>query len=667
MFDALAVLFANDAFMPHGHCYLWLPHILWTHVASDAAIGLAYMTIPAALFYFARKRPDIGLNGAIHLFVTFIVLCGLTHFVAIYTIWRPTYLEHGVLKSATALVSILTAIAVWRLMPQLIAAPSIASLREANERLRDEIAARRTTEATLRTQNLQLERLHRESSALAKRLSTSEERLSLAVRGGGVGMWDWNIVTGEVWFSDEWLALIGCEPGDVAFSLEAWEDRLHPDDKPSAMEALRRHLEEDRPYNPTFRMRTNNDDYVWIEAFGAAVRDENGRPVRMSGTHIDVGKIKNAEKLALEQAEELRRQKNELQLVFNNAPVRIWLKDDKNTILRLNGPAAASMGLTIDEATGADTYDLFPEMAAKYHEDDLSVFASGEERVGIIEEYTPRDGEKGWVSTNKVPYTDPISGERYLFVASTDITELVRAREELRRSNVDLEQFARVASHDLQEPLRRIVIFSDFLERGLGDKIPEKSIADLNTIKTSAKRMQQLVKDILGLAKLDAIRIDATPLDPREAIDVALQNVGVEEGPDGRSLAFDDLPFVLAERTLLMQIYQNLIGNARRFAKPDEPLRLSFTAEEDGGRVVLGVKDNGVGIEPEHLSRVFEPLVRLGGRSAAEGTGIGLAICRKAVETLGGDIWVESTPGEGAHFKFSLVRAAPGDATKAAS
>ncbi len=156
----------------------------------------------------------------------------------------------------------------------------------------------------------------------------------------------------------------------------------------------------------------------------------------------EISQRKNLDEL-IASRELIRRQINDLKLIFNHVPARIWYKDDKNRILRLNRQAAESMGLPVEQAEGADTYELFPEMAKKYHDDDLSVINSGVPKLGIVEAYTPRDGERGWVQTDKVPYTDPETGDRYVFVVSKDVTKERETEEALRLSE---QRFALAAS-----------------------------------------------------------------------------------------------------------------------------------------------------------------------------------------------------------------------------
>lgn len=361
-----------------------------------------------------------------------------------------------------------------------------------------------------------------------------------------------------------------------------------------------------------------------------------------------------AERAATETA---RRREKELQLIFDNVPVRLWLKDDKNIIVRLNEPAAESMGVSVEDAEGADTYDLFPEQAKKYHDDDLAVINSGAPEYGIIEEYTPSAGARGWVRTDKVPYFDEKTGKRMIFVASVDITKQVEASEELRRSNAALEQFARVASHDLQEPLRKLTIFSGFLEEDLGDGISDKAQADLKAITSSADRMRNLVRDMLSLSRIRADGLTPRPVDPNECIKEAMAALSQQCRELRAVIKYDELPSVMAEPTLLTQVYQNLAGNALKFTAPGCVPSVKFAAQRSGDDVILSVEDNGIGIDEKDGNKIFEPLTRLHSRDAYEGTGIGLAICKKTIETFGGEIWVENSSTGGACFKFRLKSA----------
>lgn len=200
---------------------------------------------------------------------------------------------------------------------------------------------------------------------------------------------------------------------------------------------------------------------------GRAMHDASGRKIGAVVSMHDISEIKKAEEKFRDSEARLRQQKAELDLIFNNVPVRIWYKDDENRIIRLNQPAAESMGLTVDEAEGADTYDLFPEMAAKYHEDDLAAIEGGEPVLGIVEEYTPKDGTRGWVRTDKVPHVNPETGERFLFVAAIDITGMKLAEEKLQKNEARYRALYRhtpVMMHSIDNEGRLLHVSDHWLE-----------------------------------------------------------------------------------------------------------------------------------------------------------------------------------------------------------
>ncbi|WP_119167161.1 PAS domain S-box protein [Algihabitans albus] len=223
--------------------------------------------------------------------------------------------------------------------------------------------------------------------------------------------------------------------------------------------------------------------------------DENGRVKGLVAMAMDITDRKRAEN-------ELRSKKNELELIFNHVPTRIFYKDDANRILRLNEPAARSMGMTVEEAEGADSFDLFPEMAKSYHDDDLEIIRSGTPKLGIIEEYVPRDGERGWVRTDKVPYTDPDTGRRFVFIATSDITaeklaeEQLRAGEERYRS---LYTRTPVMLHSIDAE-GRLLSVSDFWLEKLGysrDEVVGKQATNFMTPESAYRATAQALPELL--------------------------------------------------------------------------------------------------------------------------------------------------------------------------
>jgi len=234
--------------------------------------------------------------------------------------------------------------------------------------------------------------------------------------------------------------------------------------------------------------------------------------------------------------------------------------------------------------------------------------------------------------------------------------QLERANEELERKNAELDQFTYIASHDLQEPLRKVTAFSGILRQDLGDNLPERAEKDLGFIADAAKRMQKLVQDLLALSRSGRVAMQVESISLDRCADRAIDSLAIRMIESRAEVTRDELPQVRGDRTMLTQLYQNLLSNALKFTG-ERPPHIHLTAERPDERLVLGVKDNGIGIESKHAEQIFAPFKRLHGRGKYEGTGIGLAICARTVERHGGKIWVESTPGNGAHFQFTLDEA----------
>ncbi len=226
--------------------------------------------------------------------------------------------------------------------------------------------------------------------------------------------------------------------------------------------------------------------------------------------------------------------------------------------------------------------------------------------------------------------------------------------EALMRSNDELAQFAYVASHDLQEPLRTVLIYTELLARQYEGSLDGDARKFMSYITESARRMEHLIRDLLEFSKVESERdIPFTAISCDVPLDEALSNLVTRIQECGAKIARSELPCVNGDRIQLCRLFQNLVGNAIKYRHPDRPLRIDIAAERRGGDWVFSVKDNGVGIEPEYTEKVFGIFKRLHGRDNP-GTGMGLAICRKIVARHGGRIWVESTPDVGSTFFFTL-------------
>ena len=231
--------------------------------------------------------------------------------------------------------------------------------------------------------------------------------------------------------------------------------------------------------------------------------------------------------------------------------------------------------------------------------------------------------------------------------------ELADKVDELARSNRDLEQFAYVASHDLQEPLRMIATYTQLLAEKYRGRLDDNADKYIGYAVEGALRMQALIEDVLAFSRVGRNGQDHVTTDSTAALDQALQMLSVAARESALTVKADSLPPVWADHTQLVQLFQNLIGNAIKFRGP-KPLHVRVSASRQGAGWIFAVGDNGIGIAVEHSEFIFNIFQRLHTRTEYSGNGVGLAICKKIVEQHGGRIWVESTPGQGSTFKFTL-------------
>ena len=241
-----------------------------------------------------------------------------------------------------------------------------------------------------------------------------------------------------------------------------------------------------------------------------------------------------------------------------------------------------------------------------------------------------------------------------------DITARKQAEEalryqaaELQRSNEELQQFAYVASHDLQQPLRMVAAFVDLLARRYQGKLDSEAAEFIGYALDGARRMKALIDDLLAYSRVGTRREPFVPVDCEKVLQETLQGLRLAVEESGATITHDPLPVVHAGKLELALLLQNLLSNALKFRNAAPP-RIHLSAQQRGTEWLFSVRDNGIGIDPQHAERIFIIFQRLHTREEYPGTGIGLAICKKIVDCHGGRVWVESTPGRGATFFFTL-------------
>jgi PAS domain S-box-containing protein len=341
-------------------------------------------------------------------------------------------------------------------------------------------------------------------------------------------------------------------------------------------------------------------------------------------------------------------------------------------ITDVNETSIKATGIPRDELIGTDFSDYFTE-PEKAREGYQQVFARG-----FVTDYPltirRRDGKLTDVLYNASVYRNEAGEVQGVFAAARDITGQREAEVALRveaeerrkasdaleisardlaRSNAELEQFAYVASHDLQEPLRMVVGHVQLLEKRLADKLDADTREFMGFAVDGALRMQHLIQDILAYSRVGTRGQPLAPVNSAAALNEALALLASRIAETGAEVNAQPLPLVTADRVQLVQLFQNLIGNAIKFCKDRAP-RVRVAAHREAGRWRFSVSDNGIGIAPEYRERIFGIFQRLHTRREFSGTGIGLAICKRIVERHGGEIGVESGPDGGSVFWFTL-------------
>lgn len=605
------------------------------------------------------------------------------------------------------------------------------------------------------------------------RLRESEERLRLALDASQMGVWTWHIETGAVVWSDEIEAMFGILPGGFDGKYETYLSLVHPDDLAEVQAAIARTLESGgEDYFVEHRLLRQNGEVRWVEARGRVYRGPLGKPVRMTGTVVDITDRKRTEQSLRERDERFRK-------VFHTSPVAIIISsledgsvlDANDAYWRLSGydPATAKQSTTIDLGIWADAESRREFVARLNERKSLHnpayefVNAKGEKRstmayydlievgettgiLSIFYDITPlkqaedallqskarmralleaipdlifeldRHGrilqfipsavvqplippeefigrkvvevipaiadqatfaiqralESGQVNAFEYPLWQ--NGEERFFEARVvavgadtvlamirDVTltkwvgsEREKLINELETKNAELERFVYTVSHDLKSPLVTIVGFLGYLEEDIAKQKLDTLKRDMGRIYQAAYKMQDLLQDLLELSRIGRLMNDPEPL---SFADLAREAIELTEGRlQERGVAIHiqpDLPAIFGDRKRLLELLQNLIDNAAKYMGDQSQPRIEIG--HDGFRdkyAVFFVRDNGSGIAREYHTQIFGLFNKLD--STTEGTGIGLAIARRIVEVHGGMIWVESEPGRGATFYFTL-------------
>ena len=357
-----------------------------------------------------------------------------------------------------------------------------------------------------------------------------------------------------------------------------------------------------------------------------------------------------------------------LAAIVNSSDDAIISRTLGGTVLTWNPAAERMFGYTAAEIIGKPMKVVFPPDRQNEEQALLERIARNESVSHYETVRLRKDGTRIDVSVS----LSPIHSRDGRVVGASkivrDITQrkrveaaMAEASRMLEASNAELQQFAHTVSHDLQEPLRMVTAYLGLLERSRSALLDDEGREYLGFARDGAQRMSAMIHDLLDYARVAGRGLELAAVDTAEVLDEAIANLAATFDESGADIArAGSLPPVSGDRGQLVRVFQNLIGNAMKYRDPARPPRIRIAATRRGGEWLFAVEDNGIGIAAEHFERVFQIFQRLHGRGQYEGTGIGLSIVKRIIDLHGGQIWVESEPGRGSTFFFTLPdRAAP--------
>ncbi len=424
----------------------------------------------------------------------------------------------------------------------------------------------------------------------------------------------------------------------------AWSDGL----------AVLAAVKESHPDVPVMMFTRARDEEVAVRAMKAGLADYVGKS---SKGYLRLAAAAREALDRAEQDQQVARSEPWLQTLLERANIGVFRSTLDERLIEANAAVLRLLGVkTLEEALRVDlpTHFFHSENRGEL---EHQLTERGELQARVVEVARP-DGTKVWLNLTEVLLLD-VDGDIVVDVILNDVSHVMRKEqalrqrtEDLQRSNVDLSEFASIASHELKEPLRAVRRYSEILADDLGDDLGDEQQLALDYILGATAKMQSMVDGLLRFSRLGAGGRAFEACDSNTVVDEAIRNLQSPIEESRARIERDGLPTVLADFTELQLVFQNLIANAIRFRAPRRVPKIAIRAQRSDGDWVFSVSDNGIGMKPGDTARIFKLFGRLDTDRA--GTGIGLVICKRVVERHGGRIWVESEPGKGSVFSFSI-------------
>lgn len=507
--------------------------------------------------------------------------------------------------------------------------------------------------------------IHDERMA-AEKLRNISAHLQLATTASNAGTWQLDVKSQTLTWSEYHKKMWGYDPGLQNLVYEDWHKVIFPEDREDAFYQVARALETREQYEAVYRIKRAGDGVVrWMKSLGRYDYDAAGEPLVLTGITIDITEERNA-------IEAIRQKEQKFRLLAENLPQIVWVSDFFG-----NHEYRSSRWI---EYFGTD--ELEHGWISSCHPQDRdraeSEWNRGKQAQRPFQfEVRLKDahGNYRWHRSVAEPITDDQGAVVKWVGAFIDIhdmktledqlnTLVARRTSELARSNEDLQQFAHVASHDLKEPVRKVKTFIDRLLHEFKDDLPERAVNYLSRIDRASDRMQDMINGVLDFARIDTSRIEQQTIDFEDLLIKIREDLELVTTESNAQFIYSNLLPLKGTPILIYQLFYNLVSNSLKFIRPDVPPVVKISTQRiqlppvEGAEfrpfIRVTVEDNGIGFPNSHAEDIFKTFTRLHSRDRFEGTGLGLALCRKIVDRHGGTISAEGVEGKGAKFTIDL-------------